>query len=118
MHDIAAARHKEVHAALASSTNHCVQRNQQVRKEVLTALLCVYYYTEVHITVLPVEVMHMIVSEAVWVSPRHGLVEVERQVWARECVPTYEEYEAQSRCPTRVRLLAPRRNRRRKCSLC
>ena len=67
---------------------------------------------------LPVEVMHIIVGEVVGVLGRHGLEEMGRQVWARECVPTYEEYEAQSRCPTRVRLLAPRRNRRRKCSLC
>ena len=114
IHDIAAARHKKVHAASASSTKHCAQRNRQVRKEVLTALLCVYYYTEAHITVLPVEVMHIIVGEAVGVLGRHGLEEVGRQVWARECVLTYEEREAQPR----VRLLAPRRNRRRKCAVC
>ena len=42
IHDIAAARHKKVHAASASSTKHCAQRNRQERKkEVLTALLFV-----------------------------------------------------------------------------
>ena len=94
IHDIAAARHKEVHAALASSTKHCAQRNRQVRKEVLTALLCVYYYTEAHITMLPVEVMHIIVGKAMGVLGRHGLEEVGRQVWARECMLEEEECKA------------------------
>ena len=115
IHDIAAARHKEVHTASASSTKHCTLRNQHMRKEeVLTALLCVYYYTEAHITVLPVEVMHIIVGEAAWILGRHGLEEVERQVWARECVLTYEERDAQPR----VIILHTRHRRRKKCAVC
>ena len=77
IHDAAAGSSKKLHDECGK---HCLP-TYSASRPAITMLLCVYYYTGAHITVLPVEVMQMVVS----MLPRNEMEEVKAQVWARRC---------------------------------